>query len=190
MNQPGGENFDIETIIHGDQDPDWLVRAHDIAREAHSGQMYDETLSYMDGHIYPALRLLVGMGYVGACDRGLLLLHDVIEDTDVTLNDLEKAEMPSFLLKGLIVISKSPGEPYDGYKQRMIDNAVAVPCVPPVKLADASSHINYKLERTLREPDWRNNIEIGVAKYAGVVLKMSEVLPAKIHDPEPIAIAA
>ena len=60
------------------------------------------------------------------------LLHDVVEDTEVTLNDLEKEGFPETVLEALRLLTHSPEEDYFTYIRRLKEN----PLARKVKLAD------------------------------------------------------
>ncbi len=59
-------------------------------------------------------------------------LHDVVEDTKITFNDLEKEGIPEYLIEAIKAITKIPGEPYHRYIQRVRGNKIAL----SVKIAD------------------------------------------------------
>lgn len=59
-------------------------------------------------------------------------LHDVVEDTDVTLNDLKRLGFDDFLLEALRCVTKEDGFDEDEYYLRIKNNPIA----KEVKLAD------------------------------------------------------
>ena len=60
------------------------------------------------------------------------LLHDVVEDSNITFDDLEKQGFNSNVIKALRCLTHNKNEDYDDYIHRMIDNAIAI----VVKMAD------------------------------------------------------
>ena len=69
-------------------DADLLRRAYDFTREAHEGQTRHSGAPYY-GHTVEVALLLADLGLdVATICTGLL--HDTVEDTDATLNDLER----------------------------------------------------------------------------------------------------
>ena len=60
------------------------------------------------------------------------LLHDVVEDTDVTMEDLEKEGFPPAVLKALALLTHDPAVPYMEYVAAL----KADPIARAVKIAD------------------------------------------------------
>lgn len=52
-------------------------------------------------------------------------LHDVVEDTDVTLEDLREAGCPDLVLKAVDALTKRDGEDYDSFIRRVSANPLA-----------------------------------------------------------------
>ncbi len=60
------------------------------------------------------------------------LLHDVVEDTDYTIADLEKMGFPANVLEALELLTHNDDTPYMEYVAKIKDNPIA----KAVKLAD------------------------------------------------------
>ena len=60
------------------------------------------------------------------------LLHDVVEDTEITLNDLEAMGFPSAVTEVLALLTHAPEVPYMDYVAKIKTNPVAT----GVKIAD------------------------------------------------------
>lgn len=60
------------------------------------------------------------------------LLHDVIEDTDTTLDDMTLAGMPDAVVEAVRLLTHKRGTPYMDYIEGLADNPIA----KKVKLAD------------------------------------------------------
>ena len=60
------------------------------------------------------------------------LLHDVVEDTEITLNDLEAMGFPSAVTEVLALLTHAPEVPYMDYVAKIKTNPVAT----KVKIAD------------------------------------------------------
>ncbi len=60
------------------------------------------------------------------------LLHDVVEDTDYTLEDLKNLGFDSEVIEAIALLTHEPDVPYEEYLERIKKNALA----KTVKLAD------------------------------------------------------
>ena len=73
-------------------------------------------------------------------EKIIALLHDVVEDTEVTFDDLKVYGYPENILEALRVLTKKKGEYYPDYIERIIDsnNIQAL----NVKLADLKHNVD------------------------------------------------
>jgi (p)ppGpp synthase/HD superfamily hydrolase len=122
-----------------------LDEAIQLARRAHEGQL-DKS-----GRPYIAHPLRV-MGKVrGEHERMAAVLHDVVEDTSVTLADLTAAGCPEEVLAAVAAISKQPGEDQAQYLARVAANPIA----REVKRADIADNMSperlSRLDRATQE---------------------------------------
>ncbi|MPZ81213.1 MAG: HD domain-containing protein [Actinophytocola sp.] len=109
-----------------------LDDAIQLARRAHEGQL-DKS-----GRPYIAHPLRV-MGQVrGDHERMTAVLHDVVEDTGVTLDDLTAVGCPPEVLDAVAAISKRPDEPQADYLTRVMANPIAL----VVKRADIADNMS------------------------------------------------
>lgn len=95
-----------------------LSKAIVIATNAHIGQ-FDR-----GGNPY-ILHPLKVMHYLKTSDEELqciAVLHDTIEDSDVTYKDLVNAGMSVRVIAGVKALTKVPGQTYDEYKQEVFSN--------------------------------------------------------------------
>lgn len=76
------------------------------------------------------------------------LLHDVIEDTDVTLDDL-RGEFPPEVTEALELLTHDDGTPYEEYILRLRDNPIA----RAVKRADLRHNSDITRLDTVTERD-------------------------------------
>jgi (p)ppGpp synthase/HD superfamily hydrolase len=76
----------------------------------------------------------------GYDERMVAVLHDVVEDTDVTLDDLRSAGYPGHIVAAVDALSKRKDidEPYSQYIQRVGQNPLAT----KVKIADLCDNAN------------------------------------------------
>jgi (p)ppGpp synthase/HD superfamily hydrolase len=71
-------------------------------------------------------------------------LHDVIEDTEYTLEDLRKAGYSQKILRSLDYLTKRDGEEYDQFIKRVKRN----PLARKVKIADIEDNLDLaRIER-------------------------------------------
>ena len=127
-----------------------VVKAVQLATKAHEGQKDKGGQPYM---LHP-LRLMLHMSSDEA--RMVALLHDVLEDTEVTATDLREEGFPEEVILSVIALTKKENEEYDLYLKRVKENPLAT----KVKLADLKD--NMDLSR-IPEPDTKDYAR--VAKY-------------------------
>lgn len=115
--------------------PNTIERALTVALSAHRGQVDKAGAPYI---LHP-LRLMAQMDTES--EQLTALLHDVVEDSDYTLEDLRLEGVPGDVLEALKLLTHQQGEAYDGYIKRIKGN----PLARKVKLADLAD--NMRLER-------------------------------------------
>ncbi len=114
---------------------DLIERALAIALTAHRGQVDKANAPYI---LHP-LRLMVQMDTED--EQLTALLHDVVEDSDMTLEGLRSEGIPESVLAALALLTHQEGESYEVYVSKIKDN----PLARKVKLADLAD--NMRLER-------------------------------------------
>lgn len=114
------------------------VLLHDLAREtaeaAHEGQRDALGRDYFEGHIRRVVYRLRGYG---AAVLATAWLHDVVEDTPTTLDDLRDEGLPDEVVEAVDAITRRTGEPYATYIERVRLNPIA----RHVKLADNAQNL-------------------------------------------------
>ena len=116
-----------------------------LARTAHEGQV-DKS-----GHPYIGHPLRV-MGRVsGEHARMAAVLHDVVEDTSVTADDLLAAGCPPEVVRTVLALTHEEGEPQEQYLARVLADPVAV-AVKRADIADNTSpHRLAALDQATRD---------------------------------------
>jgi (p)ppGpp synthase/HD superfamily hydrolase len=114
-----------------------IEKALQIAARAHEGQKDKEGLPYI---LHP-LRLM--MTVAGEEAQIVAVLHDVIEDTSVTDDDLRAAGFSEKVLAAVACVTHRKDESYAEYVVRCNGNEI----VRRVKLADLQD--NARLDRTI-----------------------------------------
>jgi hypothetical protein len=114
-----------------------LEKAICIAVAAHSGQLDKEGAPY----ITHPLRVMAAVE--GDEAKIVAILHDVIEDTSVTIDDLRRDGFSEDLLVGVECVTHRPEDPYTDYVVRCKNH----PLARKIKLADLVD--NSRPERCL-----------------------------------------
>jgi len=103
-----------------------LERAVIIAAEAHAGAVDKAGAPYI---LHP-LRLMLGM--VTDEERIVAVLHDVVEDSDWTLERLRAEGFSAVIVDGVDAVTRRPGETYEDFVERAAEDPIG----RRVKLAD------------------------------------------------------
>jgi hypothetical protein len=108
--------------------------ARELARRAHKGQRDKAGRDYFEGHLVPiaSAAKLFGPAAVAAA-----WLHDVLEDTDVTIEDLTRVGIPSSIIAAVESVTRRFDEEYS----ELIRRACADPVGRFVKLVDNAWNI-------------------------------------------------
>lgn len=110
-----------------------LHNAVDVACAAHLGQ------SDKAGEPYIFHVFRVALAVRGDAERTVALLHDVVEDTHWTLEDLRVREFPEDVVEAVDALTRRKDEEtYAQYVERLARNPVA----RAVKLADLEDNLN------------------------------------------------
>ena len=109
-----------------------LDKAIRIATVAHEGQKDKAGAAYI---LHP---LRVMMTLSDETERICAVLHDVIEDTDITIEDLWNEGFSKDILTTLEFLSKRENETYDSFIKRILNNKLAC----KVKLADLNDNMD------------------------------------------------
>jgi (p)ppGpp synthase/HD superfamily hydrolase len=111
-----------------------LEEAIRIAAEAHRGQRDRAGAPYI---LHP-LRMMLRMRT--DAERIAAVLHDVVEDTAWTLDDLRARGFPAGVLAAVDALTRRPGEAYDAFVER----AAAHPVARRVKLVDLEDNLDLR----------------------------------------------
>ncbi|MCR8930742.1 MULTISPECIES: HD domain-containing protein [unclassified Pseudomonas] len=120
-----------------------LERAIAIAATAHAGQVDKGGAPYI---LHP-LKVMLRMTTLE--ERIVAVLHDVVEDCGVSLDDLRKEGFSEEVLSAIESVTKVPGESYEDF----VDRAAQNPIGRAVKLADLEE--NSDLSR-ITSPGWED----------------------------------
>ena len=111
-----------------------------LCYKAHHGQVDKSGLPYVHHPLHLAEQMDDEDSTIVA------LLHDVVEDTDYTLNDIKGMDFGNTVFEALTLLTHDPEVPYMDYIKKIASNPLAT----KVKLADLSH--NSDITRLNHEP--------------------------------------
>lgn len=120
-----------------------LETALKLAAAAHEGQLDKQGAPY----ITHPLRVMARVEPHGLDAQIVALLHDVLEDSETTADDLRAAGFADPVVDAVTRLTHRPGEPYADYVVRCAGS----PLARAVKLADLED--NARPSRALLRPD-------------------------------------
>lgn len=135
-----------------------LERAIAIAATAHAGQVDKGGAPYI---LHP-LKVMLRMSSLE--ERIVAVLHDVVEDCGISLEDLRKEGFSEAVLSAIESVTKVPGESYEDFVERAAQNPIG----RVVKLADLEE--NSDLSR-IASPSWEDLERI--EKYRRAIGRLS-----------------
>lgn len=109
-----------------------IDQAKNVAEAAHKGQQRRDGGDYFKNHVEPVA------ASVEDRLKPIAYLHDVVEDTEVTLEDLRTAGFPEYVLTAIDVLTHKNNEPNVSYWTRIAQNKDAT----AVKLADIRNNLS------------------------------------------------
>ena len=120
-----------------------LNKALVIAYHAHDGQFDKGGMPYI---LHPVTVAL----HVDSVDEKMVaLLHDVVEDSSYSLDDLKKEGFPAHIIEAVDIITKKDGESYDSYLEKVKSNDLA----RKVKIADITHNSDRSRIKEISEKD-------------------------------------
>jgi (p)ppGpp synthase/HD superfamily hydrolase len=124
-------------------DSNALEQAIQLALDAHRGQLDKAGAPYI---LHP---LRVMLRFYSQDERITAVLHDVIEDSPVTLDELRRSGFSEKIIGALDSLTKRDGESYEQF----IERAAANPLARRVKLADLEDNLNLLRLSSLQPHD-------------------------------------
>src|SRR4051812_17915810 len=104
-----------------------------LAVQAHHGQVYPTP----SGEPFILHPLRVMLQVEADIERIVAVLHDLVEDTTYTLDDVRRLGYPDEAIEALDRLTRREGEPYEAYIGRVAGNPIA----RSVKLADLADNL-------------------------------------------------
>lgn len=138
---------------------DTKATAYAIALLAHTGQFDKAGMAYMN-HVERVASKFQKPEQIQAA-----LLHDVLEDSSITLTDMERFGISKEVRDAVRAMTKRAGEPYNTYLARVKANPIA--CA--VKLEDLRDNANVNRIKCPTADDFRRT-----AKYMDAIAYLLE----------------
>lgn len=134
-----------------------------IATKAHAGQL--------DRDGYPVILHPLTVGLMGHTDEEKMagFLHDVVEDSDYTFQDLLDAGIPAGIVNALKVLTHAKDVPYMDYIQHVIDSE------NPIALQVKFNDLQHNYERGKAYPDLQQKHGPALEKVRQAIEERSQV---------------
>ena len=120
-----------------------IETALEIAIKAHKNQKD----RYGKPYILHPLRVMMNVN--GEDEKIAAILHDVVEDSEITLDDLRKSGFNVKIIDAVDCLTKREGEDYFDYIKRVLISPIAI----RVKLADLEDNMDLKRIDIITEKD-------------------------------------
>lgn len=129
--------------------------AFKIARTAHAGQLDKGGNPYID-HPVEVMRMVGRMWNNDPEMMAIAVLHDVVEDSETTLDDLRAAGLSERIVSGVDAMSRRDGETNKSYFGRVMRNRDAA----KVKIADLTHNMDSdRIGDLANTPEWTSKFK-------------------------------
>lgn len=145
-----------------------------IATSAHAGQL--------DRDGYPVILHPLTVGLMGHTDEEMMagFLHDVVEDTSYSFEDLLHEGIPTGVVNALRILTHQPGTDYFDYVQSIIDSQ------NPIALQVKYNDLQHNFQRGKAYPDLQKKHGKALEMIKAAIEKCSQV--DIYHAPEDCSI--
>lgn len=137
---------------------DLLPPAIALAVRSHGGTIGKDGAPYI---LHPLRLMLKADGYA---EQIVAVLHDAVEDTALTLQELTDKGFPEEIVDAVGAVTKRPGEGYEA----LIERIAADPLAARVKLLDLYDNIDLMRLAEVNEDDLQR-----AAKYHRAIARLS-----------------
>lgn len=120
-----------------------VKKAYEVARTAHRGQFDKAGVDYIE---HPKT---VASFVKTEEEKAVAYLHDVLEDTKLTIEGLERFGFPKVVLQAVDALTKKKGQSYQTYLEEVKKNDLA----RVVKLADLKHNSDLTRLQTITDMD-------------------------------------
>ena len=129
-----------------------------IAKKAHAGQVDKADVDYIQHPLYVASQVKTEQ------EKAVALLHDVIEDSDITAADLLASGLSNEVVTAVQILTKKKGQSYQEYLEKVKSNNLA----RVVKLADLKHNSDLSRLKSVTNTDHER-----VKKYKNAIYYLS-----------------
>ena len=129
-----------------------------IARKAHAGQVDKAGVDYIQHPLYVASQVKTEQ------EKAVALLHDVLEDSDITAADLLAYGLSNEVVAAVQTLTKKKGQSYQDYLEKVKSNDLA----RVVKLADLKHNSDLSRLKSVSDTDRER-----VKKYKNAIRYLS-----------------
>ena len=138
-----------------------LEKAMILAAKGHMGQV-DK-----GGHPYILHPTRVMLSCKTVEEKTVAMLHDLLEDTAYTEDDLREEGFPAEIIEAVVCLTKTEGEEYTDYVERICQNKLAA----RVKLADLKDNMDLNRLPGLTPKDFQR-----LEKYLRTKIRIEQAL--------------
>ena len=114
-----------------------------LAKKYHEGQVYKAGKPYISHPMRVMEKMML------EDEKIVAVLHDIVEDTDITLQDLTDMGYSSMIVNAIDCLSKRHGESYDDFIERTLTDTME--CI--VKLGDIEDNMDLSRLKTVTAKD-------------------------------------
>lgn len=122
----------------------FLYLAKLVSEKYHQGQVDKAGVDYFKGHIE-----YVVLGVYSKKEKTVAYLHDIVEDTEITITDLNELEFPSDIVEAVELLTRIKNIDYQDYLDKIKCNKLA----KSVKISDLKHNSDLKRLKNVTKYD-------------------------------------
>lgn len=122
----------------------FLYLAKLVSEKYHQGQVDKAGVDYFKGHIE-----YVVLGVYSKKEKTVAYLHDIVEDTEITITDLNELEFPSDIVEAVELLTRIKNIDYQDYLNKIKCNKFA----KSVKISDLKHNSDLKRLKNVTKYD-------------------------------------
>lgn len=122
----------------------FLYLAKLVSEKYHQGQVDKAGVDYFKGHIE-----YVVLGVYSKKEKTVAYLHDIVEDTEITIADLNELEFPSDIVEAVELLTRNKNIDYQDYLDKIKCNKLS----KSVKISDLKHNSDLKRLKNVTKYD-------------------------------------